>query len=306
MRLGALATRTRIQIMWKLSQRRHLAAFLLVSAALGTGSAIGADSASFKNPGITNPSEMRGLNFNVPGVVSKVFVKEGDIVKKGDIIAQQDDSVDIADMKVKEADVTSSALQIEAANTDLAQKKVELARDQEMFKKGVMGQSDLDKAKLDVDIGLIRVKLAEQETLQKRDEVEAEKAKIAQKKLISTIQGIIQKINVHEGELATNDPKTPCIQVVLNEPLYVEVDVPVGAAAALQLKQQMDVRYAGELKWQDAQIIYFNPVANAAAGMQRVRLQLDNPNHLRSGLQVEVSPHDPAHDKGVAAADAGR
>lgn len=290
--------------MWKLPFTTPAAATAL--AILGLSAAgLHAESSSYKNPGITNPSEQRGLNFNVPGVVSKVLVKEGDAVKKGDIIAQQDDSVDQADLKVKEADANSSALQIDAAITDLAQKKVELDRQNKMFAKGVAGESDVEKAKLDVDIGEIRVKLAEGETSQKKEEVNSEKAKIAQKKLIATIDGIVQKINVHEGELATNDPKTPCIQIVLNEPLYVEVDVPVSAAAAFQLKQKMDVRYSGEDKWHSADLIFLNPVANAAAGTQRVRLQMDNPNHLRSGLQVEVAPADPKHEhdgKGVAVA----
>jgi RND family efflux transporter MFP subunit len=294
--------------MQNFSLHRQLTLSFIFTVAAAAVSAFGSDSTGFKNPGITNPSEQRGLNFNVPGVVSKVMVKEGDIVKKGDVIAQQDDSVDLAELKMKEADVASSALQIEAANTDLAQKRVEYARDQEMFLKKVLGQSDLDKAKLDVDIGIIRVKLAEQETTQKQDEADAEKAKIAQKKLISTIDGIIQKINVHEGELATNDPKTPCIQIVQNEPLFVEVDVPVETAAGLKLNQIMDVRYKGmgDSKWADAKIIYFNPVANAAAGMQRVRLQMENPNGLRSGLQVEVAPQDATHEKGVAVVQPGR
>ena len=292
--------------MRKFSTGRQWAAVLVLTSAFGAVCASGADSGSYKNPGITNPSEQRGLNFNVPGVVSKVFVTEGDIIKKGTLIAQQDDSVDLAEMKVKEADVTSSALQIEAANTDLAQKKVEFARQTDMFAKGVAGKADVEKAKLDVDIGIIRVKLAQQETAQKQQEVEAERAKIAQKKLLSTIDGIVQKINVHEGELATNDPKTPCIQVVQNEPLYVEVDVPVNVAKELEIGQPMDVRYFSDTKWQATKIIYFNPVSNAAAGMQRVRLQMENPNHLRAGLQVEVAPHDPAHDKGVAVVQPGR
>jgi RND family efflux transporter MFP subunit len=295
--------------MWKLALQRRSAICLLATIGLSAGCLCAADSGSFRNPGITNPSEQRGLNFNVPGVVSKVFVKEGDIVKKGDPIAEQDDTVELAELKVKEADVVGSALQIDAAITDLDQKKVEFTRQSDMFAKHVAGKSDVEKAKLDVDIGDIRVKLAKQETEQKQQEVEAQKAKIVQKKLVSTIDGIVQKINVHEGELATNDPKTPCVQIVLNEPLYVEIDIPVEAAAKLQLKQKMDVRYQGEAKWHSAEIIYFNPVASAAAGTQRIRMQLDNPNHLRSGLQVEVAASDPKHehdDKGVAVAEPGR
>ena len=85
--------------------------------------------------GITNPSEQRGLNFNVPGVVSKIYVKEGDEVKKGMVVAQQDDTVEQAELVAKEAEAKSSELQIKAAQADLAQKKVEAVRSQTMFDK---------------------------------------------------------------------------------------------------------------------------------------------------------------------------
>ena len=241
-----------------------------------------------KVPASPIPPINAGSTFNVPGVVSKVMVKEGDVVKSGDVVAQQDDTVEQADLLVKQADTKNAALQIDAAKADLEQKKVEMKRSQKMYDQKVLGESELEKAKLDVVIGQIRVTLAEQETTQKSLEADAEKAKIAQKKLIATIDGIVQKINVHAGELATNDPKTPCMMIVLNEPCAVEVDVPVGIANSLSLKQKIEVRYSTDQPWLSAELIYFNPVANAAAGTQRIRLQLDNPTHMRSGLQVEV------------------
>lgn len=276
---------------------RRIVAFSVAGLITLTSAVLADGTPSFNHPGITNPSEQRGLNFNVPGVVAKIFVKEGDIVKKGDIIAQQDDSVDVAELRVKEAEAKGSALQIDAAKADLEQKKVELDRSKIMFQKHVLGQSELDKAQLDVTIGEIRVKLAQQETAQKQEEAEAEKAKIEQKKMHSTIDGIVQKINVHDGELATNDPKTPCIQIVKNQPLFVEVDLPIASAKNLKLNQKLDVKYTDETKWREAELIFFNPVANAAAATQRVRLRMDNPENFRSGYQVDVTPTDPAHDR---------
>lgn len=266
--------------------------------------------------GITAPSDQRGLNFNVPGVVHVLKVKEGQEITADDqkksptgqmLVAQQDDSVDLAEMVVKQAEAKSSELQIKAAEEDLKQKRVELDRDKEMFSKHVLGKSELEKAELDVTIGMIRVSLAEQETEQKNQEVNAQKARVEQKKLYATITGVVQKINVHDGELATNDPKTPCIIIVKNDPLWVEVDIPVADAKTFQGRDPkapktetiMEARYLDEAQWADAPVIYINPVANAAAGTQRVRLELLNPRKLRSGLQVEVRLKG---QKGVAGA----
>ena len=290
---------------------RNLVACMFAGSALFVASAHGAKPGmgSFDQPGITSPSEQRGLNFNTPGVVSKVMVKEGDAVKKGDVLAQQDDSVELAELAVKEKEAEGSALQITAAKDDLDEKKIVLARQQKMLLTKATGQEDVEKAQLDVEIGGIRVTLAEVEAKQKEGEVATQKAKIAQKKLLATIDGSVEKINVHEGELATNDPKTPCMQVISNEPLYLEVDLPVAAAAGLQLEQKLDARYLElptETKWHEAKIIFFPPRADPKSSTQRVRLQLDNPNHLRSGVQMEVAMPDPKHEKAVAAAAPAR
>jgi hypothetical protein len=67
--------------------------------------------------------------------------------------------------------------------------------------------------------------------------------------------------------------------------------------------QVMEVKYPDEQKWHDASIIYLNPVANAAAGSQRVRLELKNEAWIRSGLQIDVRFKLPT---GVAGAQPGK
>jgi len=51
--------------------------------------------------GITEPSEMSELAFALPGVVIEVPVKLGNVVKKGQMLAQQDESVEKAELIVR-------------------------------------------------------------------------------------------------------------------------------------------------------------------------------------------------------------
>src|SRR4051812_29126717 len=53
--------------------------------------------------GITKPSEDRTLNFNHPGRMSNLNVKLGDTVKAGDPIAQQDMTVELAQLEADKA-----------------------------------------------------------------------------------------------------------------------------------------------------------------------------------------------------------
>ncbi|HEV2690043.1 MAG TPA: efflux RND transporter periplasmic adaptor subunit, partial [Bryobacteraceae bacterium] len=132
------------------------------------------------------------------------------------------------------------------------------------------------------------LKLSREDREQKQSEADETKAKIAQKKLYATTDGIVQQIGVHEGELASNDPKMPAITMVTNEPLYVEVNLPVTVTKKMKTGQKLQIRYEDEEKWQTAEVIFFNPVANPMARLQMTRLQLENPEHYRAGYTVVV------------------
>src|SRR5207302_6028576 len=120
-------------------------------------------------------------------------------------------------------------------------------------------------------------------------------AKIAQKKLLSTIDGIVEKVNTHEGEMSgNNDQQHPgALYVVLNDPLYIEVDLPNEVAQNLKLKQKLEVRYTRAKDWIPAEIVLFPAVADRASNTQRVRLQMPNPEPRRqAGLPVDVRVPD--------------
>jgi len=57
--------------------------------------------------GITKPSNERKLPFPTPGLVSDVAVKEGDAVKKGQILASQDSRQDEFTLKSDEREANS-------------------------------------------------------------------------------------------------------------------------------------------------------------------------------------------------------
>jgi hypothetical protein len=154
---------------------------------------------------------------------------------------------------------------------------------------------------LEVTIAKLRGEMSVKEKYEKGLEVDAAKAKMSLKQLYATTDGIVQQVGIHDGELASNDPKNAVVSVVTNEPLYVEVDLPIALTRTMQWHQKVQVRYEDDPTWKTAEVIFFNPVANAGARAQHVRLQLDNPEKMRSGMNVEVRL-----DEKVAAAGAGK
>jgi len=251
--------------------------------------------------GFTKPSEQRGLNFNAPGVVMKVHVKEGDFVKAGTLLAEQDDRVEQQHAKGVEIEAKSQ-LQIAAAEAELKEKDFELHKKEDLFKRTIKigdetyyGATEIEvkQAELDKAISDARAKLAKEQNHKSQFELAEDNAKIAQKKLYATTDGIVQAINVHEGELTTNDPKTPVIEMVKNSPLFIEIDLPIKIADGLKLNQKLQVRYDDpKATPMTAEIVFFKPTADPATQQQHIRLQMDNPDQVRAGHVVMVKVGD--------------
>jgi multidrug efflux pump subunit AcrA (membrane-fusion protein) len=237
--------------------------------------------------GITRPSEERKLTFAAPGLVSDVAVKDGDVVKKGQLLASQDDRQEQFTLKsyVREA---SSDDKIAYSKSDLASKELVYKRKKAEFEADrAASQSEVDEAELAVKLANAQIALAELEHDQKGWDAEKQKVKIEQMHIASPLDGIVEKINIGAGEMADPQVRDGAIIVGQWDPLWLEVHLPSGQAAQLKLNQQLSVRYDGG-DWQPAKIIFFEKV-DAASDTEMVRLELPNPNSSKlPGLHMQV------------------
>ena len=241
--------------------------------------------------GHTEPIEKREQNFDVPGVVDKVLVKEGDEVKAGQLIAQQDTSADQAHLESVTM-VANSDLEIKAEEAQLEKDKVDLTRKGELIKQQAIAPSEYEEAKLAVTIDQLKVDHAKEDKQKAQYDVAEQKAKIHQKQLFAAVDGVVSSIATHDGELA--DTQHPAITIVKNDVLYVEVDLP--AEVVSRLKQAgpnttLQVRYRDEgekAPWHDAAVHFIKPEADPQSNYEHVQLQMPNTDHRSAGLQVIV------------------
>jgi RND family efflux transporter MFP subunit len=251
--------------------------------------------------GITRPSERRQLSLKVMDVVWDVLVKPGDAVRTGQLLVIEDrreEELNYRIIKIEaesEARIKGGEVAVKAAEVTLENKQVELQRVQQMYGNGVATVTELDRARLDVEISKLEIEKARWDLEQARVE-RAQRIAQAERQLVtldrmqvtSPIDGLVEDVLVRKGEVV--DPQKPVIIVVKNDPLWVEVYLPTGVSLGLQVGQTVTVRYAFDPRTREARVIYLNPVADAAAGVQLVRLELANPEGLPSGLPVQVLP----------------
>ena len=245
--------------------------------------------------GHTAPIEKREQNFDVPGVVEKVLVKEGDAVKAGQLIAQQDTDVDEAHLKSAEL-VAKSDLEVKAEQAQLDKDQIDLKRKGDLMKTNSISPGEFDEATLAVKIDELKLKHAEEDREKATYDVAESKAKIKLKQMFARVDGVVSQIATHEGELA--DTQHPAITIVKNDVLYVEVDLPADVVNRLKtsgMKAPLQVRYKDEGEkgvWREAAIHFIKPEADAQSNYEHVQLQMPNPEMRSAGLQVVVKLPD--------------
>jgi HlyD family secretion protein len=258
------------------------------------------------------------IGSNVMGKIVNLPVKEGDVVKAGQLLARIDpvqaqSEVDAASAGVQalEAEVRAAAEQLRAANAEetLAQARateanLRLDRTRELYSKTLAPKSDLDAAQAAADSANAQVASANAalaRTTQARDaaiqrvaqaKAQANRAQdiFAKTSIVSPIDGVVSRLQVREGEMVVigiqNQPGTTLMTVSDLSGINAEVKVAesdvlrlaLGQTARVTLEAIPDRPFSGKVIEIGASALPTAGNVAAAAREFRVVIQLDQPD----------------------------
>jgi len=129
--------------------------------------------------------------------VVQIFVKEGDVVRKGQILCQLDNDVERAELALAEAKVVSAEKSIDITSDDMSRKKT-------LYAQKVDSEFGYTQARLknELDVSNLRVAL---------QEVELATARLKELEMTSPIDGRVYKFDVRLGETLTSGDITRII-----------------------------------------------------------------------------------------------
>jgi len=235
--------------------------------------------------GTTKPYAHAKPNVSQYGTVLKLPIKEGDAIKEGQVLLQQDDREEKAELARLQLEADSN-VRVEASDADLKIKQVQLERSQELFKSHNASRFEVEEAESKVIAAKAQADIARLELAKAKQEAVRQAAKVDKMTVKSTINGRVEALDVVAGDIT--DPQKPVMTLVQNDPLKVEFYLPVGQAAKLKMSQVLQVRYPSEDKWMDAAVKFKSPMADAASGTQKIGLEMRNPENRDSGMEVQV------------------
>jgi len=227
-----------------------LACFAL---AMPPGEALGDD---FE--GMIEPYEIVNVSSQVAGILEMV-AERGDIVRKGQVVAQLRAGVENANVNLARAQVEFSRRKLE--------------RNREMFLKKHISEHEMDEIETEISKG--------EALLQDAAE------KLEMRTIRSTVDGVVMKRELSAGEYVGEKPILAIAQI---HPLNVEVVVPVRHLGAVREGMNAEIRpelpvggvYLGK-------VVIVDKVVDAASGTFGVRVELPNSSFiLPAGLRCQV------------------
>lgn len=252
-----------------------------------------------QHEGITLPAgKPTPLSFKTIGLIREVTVKPGDRIKKGQELAILEDRQEQIERDIYKLEAESEVA-LRVAEEALRVRALKLARIEIGFKRQVNTDEEYEIAQAEKAVAVWEVEKAKIELQQKRLQLQRQETILDNMRIRAKADGIVQDVVMKAGEIC--DPQKPVLVVVQNDPLWVDVHVPTRQALALWAqerktgqKPKVQVLYKDlDEAPVEATVIFYDPLADASAGVQRVRLELPNPDDKPAGLQVLVKVPQP-------------
>jgi RND family efflux transporter MFP subunit len=226
--------------------------------------------------GVIEPRYQTDRAFQVLGRIIARHVDVGDLVKKGQTIAQIDPLTYQLAVRAAEADLATANSQLEEAT---AQKE----RTQVLVEKGVSPQADLDLAQEAMDTAAALVRQAEARLVKAKEQ-------LSYTTLTADIDGIVTSVDAEVGQMAS--PGMKVMTLARTDVREAVVDVPEDVARALEPGAPFDIRLQADPSiTTSGKVREIAPEADATTRLRRVKITLDrSADPFRLGATIAAMP----------------
>jgi RND family efflux transporter MFP subunit len=239
--------------------------------------------------GLTEAYRTVAVAASEPGLITKVFVREGDVVRQGQPLVALDSDVYAAMLAIAKQAMESLG-NLQSAQADVQLKRDRLTKIEELRAGEWARQEELERSRTELAIAEARLVAVREELELRRLEHEKSKVQLERRTVRSPIDGVVTKRFKDEGEYAApNDPTL--FTVVQLDRLLAVFSVPSPAARELRIDQKVHVAFPGIATPAEGIVEFISPVTDAESGTVRVKVRIENPKQdYRSGERCSLEP----------------
>ena len=137
----------------------------------------------------------------VMGQIVNLAVKEGDHVKKGQLLLQIDRAQLAAQAQGREASLEAMRHDLEAAKSTAAQAKLDYERASQQHKGNILAEADLQKAKSNLDTAEATLAATESRMNSTMADLAASRDSLSKTTVTAPLEGIVTALPIKEGEV---------------------------------------------------------------------------------------------------------
>jgi membrane fusion protein (multidrug efflux system) len=210
---------------------------------------------------LVEPSMVVSVGSPVDGVLERVSVDRGGMVRKGQVVA------------TLQSGVESASVALSRSRTEFDRRKVE--RNETLFAKQLISAQERDEMVTEANLHDGELK-KDQENLKLRT-------------IVSPINGVVVERKLGPGELIRSD-KSVVLKLAQLDPLNIEVITPAALFGTIRAGMKGTVSLAPFISAaQQARVVVVDKLIDPASGTFWVRLQLPNPGYkIPAGINCKV------------------
>ncbi|GAB5561238.1 MAG: hypothetical protein SynsKO_28850 [Synoicihabitans sp.] len=215
--------------------------------------------------GIVLPFREVVVSSPVETTITEITCKEGDYVKTGDVLAQLYNRIEDLDMQRTKAALEKREFDFKSA--------------QNLFEDQIISEDEAMKNRIELELARLQAEQA-QEIFQLRT-------------IKAPINGVVVEKIKEIGEAVTQTE--PMFRLVDIDRVFVQIYVLVEEASRLERGEALTVNcpVGNEMETFAGVVDFIDPRVDAASGLVRIKVVLDNPDHrIKPGLRAEVLAPD--------------
>lgn len=266
---------------------------LALVAALVTSSAAAQPIAQRRFDCVVEPQQVVKLASQATGLITRLDVDRGDVIRKGQVLGTLSDEVERANLALARARATNDH-DIAGGQARLAYLQRKSGRASQLVTGNLVSRNTSEEAEAEMKVAENQLRLAVLNHQVAQLEVAQAEALLRQRALVSPIDGVVMERLLRPGEFR-ND-QSPVFSLAQIDPLRVEVFVPASfhgqVRAGMAGEVTPEAGLAGPLR---AVVTVVDPVMDSASGTFGVRLSLPNAAlALPAGIRCSVRFAGPA------------
>jgi len=235
------------------------------------------------------PATELEITSNVSGTLVKLFVKEGDIVKKGQLLVRVDPDALVSIVERAEAASQTAKAQLESVKANKKQLEAQFAntkviyeRNKKLYEEGVISKSEFEAAeatyntsKANIEAAIQNIRAAEFTVKSSEATVKEQRKNLSQTNIYAPISGVVSSLLKEQGEQVVGTAQmagTPILKVANLKSVEIRVDVnerdilqtAIGDTADVELDAYPERTFMGVV----------TQIANTATGLSGLTTQL--------------------------------